>query len=413
MDKDQKGDVSGRGLGGGYKVPFPGKMSEYLQEEIDTVTDVMKNSDVLTQGAHMQEFQKSFEEYTGAKHAFAVDNASNALVLAMALCRIEKGDEVIVPAYTFCSTAIAAGMHGAKIVWADMDNDSWNVSPQDIERKITDRTKVIIAVHLLGMPADMPAIMKIAQKHGLKVIEDCAQAPGAMIGGQMCGTFGDFGCFSFQTAKNISTLGEGGMLTVKSDEDAALVPGLRFVGAKAFPEDRERYWVPAMSTVDLDIEGQWPYNFCLGEAQCALGSVMLKRLGDVNEKLIEQGMKIRQALADIPEITFSKIPQGYKHVHHQFVMHFEGTEGKDRNDLMDILVNDYKMRCIVQYWPLYNFPLFAKMGFGGHDCPVLDEWWDNSFSLPWWCGMDDETIDYMVGAVKEAVERLKKQPREK
>jgi len=321
MQKKQKGDISGRGPSGDFKVPCPGKMSPYASEEIDAVVDVMKNADGLTQGQHMRKFQKDFENYCGANHAFAVDNASNALVLAVALCKLKQGDEVIVPAYTFCSTAIAVGAQGAKIVWADIDKHSWNISIEDIERKITDRTKAIIAVHLLGMPADMPAIMKIARKYNLKVIEDCAQAPGASIDGQMCGSFGDFGCFSFHTAKNISTLGEGGMLTVKSETDAALVPGLRFVGAKAFPEGRERYWVPAMSTVDMDIEGQWPYNFSLGEAQCALGSVMLRRLNSINDTLIAQGDKIRKALADTPEITFNTIPKGYKHVHHQFVIH--------------------------------------------------------------------------------------------
>ena len=355
----------------------------------------------------VKSMKEDFERYSGVNHAFAVDNASNALVLAVALCKLKAGDEVIVPAYTFCSTAIAVGALGVDIVWADTDEKSWNISPKDIERKITSRTKAIIAVHLLGMPADMPAIMEIAKKHGLKVIEDCAQAPGASINGQMCGSFGDFGCFSFQTAKNISTLGEGGILTVKSDEDAALVPGLRFVGAKAFPEGRERYWVPAMSTVDEDITGQWPFNFCIGEAQCALGSVMLKRLNDINGTLIAQGDKIRAALADTPEVTFNTIPKGYKHLHHQFVMHFEGAGGKGRDDLMDILVNDYKIKVIVQYYPLYNFPLFEKMGFGEHDCPVLDEWWGSSFSLPWWCGIPEETIDYIVDSVKKAIEQLK------
>ena len=233
---------------------------------------------------------------------------------------------------------------GAKIVWADMDEHTWNASPADIERKITDKTKAIVVVHLLGMPADMQAIMRIAKKHNLKVIEDCAQSPGASINGRMCGTFGDFGCFSFHTAKNISTLGEGGILTVKSDEDAALVPGLRFVGAKAFPEGRERYWEPAMSTVDMDVEGLWPFNFCLGEAQCALGSKLLERLDSVNDMLIAQAEKIRKALAGVPEITFNEIPEGYRHIYHQFVMHFEGANGKNRNDLMDILVNEYKIR---------------------------------------------------------------------
>ena len=141
------------------------------------------------------------------------------------------------------------------------------IDPLDIEKKITPSTKAIVPVHLLGMPTDMPAIMEIARKHGLRVIEDCAQAPGAAIQGKKVGTFGDFGCFSLHGAKNITTLGEGGVLTVRSDADAALVPGIRHNGIRPFPPERERYWVPAMTNVDLDMENVWPNNFSIGEAQ--------------------------------------------------------------------------------------------------------------------------------------------------
>ncbi len=109
-----------------------------------------------------------------------------------------------------------------------------------------------------------------------------------------------------------------------------------------------------------------------------------------------------------PEITFAKVPTGYKHLYHQFILHFEGTEnGKDRNDLLDIMVNKYKIKCIVQYYPLYRYPLFQKLGAGEQDCSVLENWWDNSFSLPWWCGMEDETINYLVTSLKSAVAILK------
>ena len=113
-------------------------------------------------------------------------------------------------------------------------------------------------------------------------------------------------------------------------------------------------------------------------------------------------------MADVPEISFAAIPQGYRHVFHQFVLHFDGSAlGKQRNDLMEIMANQYKIRVIVQYYPLYRYPLFQKLGCGEQDCPVLESWWDNSFSLPWWCGMQDETLDYMVDSIKSAIEKLK------
>jgi len=402
-------DASGRGSVAGFKVPFPARMQPYTEEEIAAVVHVMRHAECQTQGEHLRKFEADFKAYIGANHAFAVDNCTNALRLAAILCRLGPGDEVIVPAYTFCATAIPFGMTGAKIVWADFDKDTWTIDPSDVERKVTKKTKAIVVVHILGMPVDMPAIIEIARKHHLRVVEDCAQAPGASIHGQKCGSFGDFGCFSFHGAKNMTTLGEGGVLTVKSDDDARLVPGIRHNGVRGFAGDRPRYWVPAMSNVDIDLDGVWPNNFCIGEAQCALGSIYLKRVDSINDTLIAQAGKIKKLLADTPEISFAKIPAGYRHIFHQFVMHFDGSSfGKNRNDLLDVLTREYSIRAIVQYHPLYRYPLFQKLGAGEHHCPALEDWWDNSFSFPWWCGIPDETIEYLTASLKKAIGTLNK-----
>ncbi len=402
------GDASGRGSAPAFKVNFPARIRPHSDEEINTVVDVMRNQEVQTQGHYLRQFEADFKAYSGAEHAFAVDNCTNALRLAAILCGLGPGDEVIVQAYTFCATAIPFGETGAQIIWADIDPETWTVDPRDIEHKITERTKAIVVVHILGMPVNMPAVMEIAQKHGLRVVEDCAQAPGAAIEGKQVGTFGDFGCFSFHGAKNMTTLGEGGMLTVRSAVDAALVPGLRHNGCRAYPASRERYWVPAMSDVDIDIEGVWPQNFSIGEAQCALGSIELRTIDQTNDDLIAQAMRLRSALADILELRFSVIPAGYRHVHHTFVMRFDGSAfGASRDDLLDILVNEYRIRAIVQYYPLYRYPLFQKLGAGDQDCPVLEAWWGDSFSLPWWSGIPDDTLDYVVSSVKAAISQLK------
>lgn len=409
MSKVLSGDASGRGAIVGYKVAIPARQHGYTEAEIAAVVDVMRNCEFQTQGPKLAQFEADFKKFSGGNNAFAVDNATNALHLSAILCGIKPGDEVIIPAYTFCATAIPFGMAGAKIVWADIDPDTWVISTKDIERKITPKTKAIVAVHLLGMPADMPKIIEIAKKHNLKVVEDCAQALDARINGQHVGTFGDFGCFSFHGAKTMTTLGEGGMLLVKSDKDTELVRGIRHNGCRAFTGERERYWVPAMSNVDIDIEGVWPNNFCIGEAQCALGSEQLKSLTANTDLIIEQNDKLRKLLAGVPEIAFNKIPEGYRHVRHQYIQHFEGsTFGKNRNDLLDLLTAKYGIRCITQYYPLYRYPLFQKLGAGHHDCPVLEKWWDNSFSVPMWCGMPDDTLVYITDSIKAAINDLKK-----
>ena len=408
MTTNAERDVSGRGVTEGFKVAFPARMYPYDDDEIAAAVDVMRHADVLTQGERLRQFEADFRAWLGVEHAFAVDNCTNALRLTALLSGLKPGDEVIIPAYTYCATAIPFGEAGARIVWADIHPATWLITAEDIARKITPRTRAVVVVHLLGAMADMDPIMDLAAEHGLVVIEDCAQAPGAALGGRKAGTFGDFACFSFHAAKNMTTLGEGGMLIVKSDEHARLAPGLRHNGGCPYPDDRPRYWAPAMVNIDLDLEGVWPKNFCIGEVQCAVGSAVLKRLDGINDTLIAQAVRMRDGLADVPELRFQAIPEGGRHVFHQCVAHFDGSAlGKDRNDLLDLLTGEYGMHMIVQYHPLYRYPLFRKMGFGDHDCPHLERFWDNSFSFPWWCGIPDETIEYMVASTHEAICRLR------
>ena len=401
-------DPSGRGAVPGYRITPPAIQHAYTDAEIQAVVNVMKEGCGQTQGKYMAEFEQAFCNFTGARHAFVVNTCTNALKMAAIFCHIQPGDEVIVPGYTFCASAIPFGDLGAKIVWADIDPETWTIDPKDFERKITSKTKAVVCVHLLGLPADMKTIVPIARAHGIKVVEDCAQAMDCRIDGQHVGTFGDYGCFSFHSAKTMTTLGEGGMFVCADDDDAERAPGIRYNGCCAYPADRERYWVPAMSDVDSFLDDRWPQNFCMGEAQCALGTEELKSVIKNNNTLIEQDKKIRERMKDTPEISFPQCVKGGRYVVHQYIMHYDGTGcGKTRDDLLDLMTKKYGIRCIVQYYPLYRYPLFQKMGMGDHDCPVLEGWWDNSFSFPWWCGMSDEVIDYLCDSLKAAVAELK------
>ena len=401
-------DMSGRGAVPGFRVTCPAIQHKYTEAEIQAVVDVMREACGQTQGKYMKEFEARFAEFVGAKHAFAVNNCTSALKLAAIFCHIQPGDEVIVPAYTFCASAIPFGDLGAKIVWADIHPKTWTIDPDDFERKITPRTKAVVCVHLLGIPADMKRIVPIARAHGIRIVEDCAQALDCRIDGQHVGTFGDYACFSFHSAKTMTTLGEGGMFVCASDEDAESVPGMRHVGACGFESERERYWVPAMSNVDSFLDDRWPQNFCIGEAQCALGTEELKSVVKNNDILIAQDRQIRRRLQNTPEISFPECPKGGRYVVHQYVMHYDGSAcGKTRDDLLDLLTTKYGIRCIVQYYPLYRYPLFQKKGCGEADCPVLDAWWDNSFSFPWWCGIDEKSMDIMCRSLIDAVAELR------
>ncbi len=389
-------------------VPWSGRGSLYTDDEIDAVIRAMREADPLTQGRFQDQFEGAFRDYTGARHAFAVSSCTAALELAAVLCRLAPGDEVIIPAHTFAATAIPFARTGARIVWADIEPPTLVVSAASIERLISAKTKAVVVVHLYGLPADMDAIMGLAADHGIIVVEDAAQALGATYRGRRAGTIGDIGCFSFHTHKSVSTLGEGGMLTVKDDALAAAVPGLRHNGMRGFAGERRRYWLPAMSDVDFDLDGVWPYKFCMGEAQCAVGTVLLKRVDAVNARRRARARAMAEALGAYPEIRFQETPEDRMSAHYCLPAGYDGAaHGKTRDDLIERMAFHHKVRMAVQYLPLYRYPLFQKAGFGEADCPETDRFFDAMVSFPFQEWMPDAEFDYMVAAAGETLDHLR------
>ena len=281
-------------------VPWSGRGPNYTEDEIATVVAAMRDADPQTQGRYQAEFEQRFGAYVGSPHAFAMSSCTAALELAAVLCRLQPGDEVISPAHTFAATVIPFARTGASLRWADIDPDTRVVTAETIRPLIGPRTKVVIVVHLYGLVCDMDPILDLAREHQIVVVEDAAQALGAKYKGRQAGSIGDIGCFSFHTHKNITTLGEGGMLVLRSAKSAEAVPGLRHNGMRGYEGDRSRYWVPAMSNVDFDIAGLWPYNFCIGEVQCALGSKMLERLDAINAERKKRAERFIAAMTGLP-----------------------------------------------------------------------------------------------------------------
>lgn len=390
------------------RIDWSGRAFDYTPEEIEVVVQAMKDADPLTQGRYLKQFESDFSQYNGSPHSFAVANCTNALDLSALLSRIGPGDEVIIPAHTFCATAIPFIRTGARIVWADIDPDTRLVSADTLQKVLTPRTKVIVVVHLYGLMADMDAIMDLASQHGVLVVEDCAQAIGAEFKGIKSGAWGDFGTFSFHAQKNMTTLGEGGVLTVKDPELAQKTPGVRHNGVRPFDGPRDEYWIPAMSNVDLDFDGVAPYNFCLGEIQCALGSALLKRLDSMNDLRIRRANQFREALAEFEELSFQKVSDDHKHCYHLLAARYDGnSSGKHRDDLIRMMFNEYGVKVIVQYYPLYRYPLFRKFGFGEADCPETDRFFDNMVSFPFHIWMNDSDFDYMIESTQNALRRLR------
>ena len=390
-----------------FIIDWSSRALDFTEEDIEAVVRAMKDADPLTQGKYLNQFETEFAKYNGIPNAFAVSSCTNAVHIIARLTGLKKGDEVIIPAHTFCATAIPFGSTGAKIVWADIEPDTLEVSPESIEENITKRTKVIVPVHLYGLMADMDAIMDIAEKHDCLVVEDAAQALGAEYMGKNAGSIGDFGAYSFHAQKHLTTLGEGGALTVKSEELAKLVPGLRHNGIRPY-ESQEHYWIPAMSNVDIDIESVWPFNFCMGESQCALASSLLKRLDEMNKVRTERAEKFKDAMSDFSELKFQYVPKDRKHAYHLLPAKYDGSAfGKTNHDFIKIMAYKYRIKVIVQYYPLYRYPLFKKMGFGNANCPNTDEFYDNMVSFPFHLWMSEEQFDYLVDSTIKTLRTLR------
>lgn len=388
-----------------FKITFSGRAHNYTQEDIQVVTNTMQNANPLTQGRYRDEFERSFREYTGVPHAYSVCNATAALEMAAQLCTFRDGDEIIIPSHTFTSSAYPFLKKGARIVWADIDPITRVVTPQTIAERITPRTKAIVVVHLYGYSAQMAPIMELARTNNLIVIEDAAQSIGTLVDGKMSGTFGDFGVFSFHSHKNITTLGEGGMLTVSDQESASVVPMLRHNGHCGFDYSREDYWIPAMGNVDMPQyrgERLWPNNYCLGEVECALGTHLLARLDCINAEKRRRALHIIDSLAGCAALEFHR-EDSLRHNYHLLVARVKN--GK-RNDFIRKMAMEQGIQCVVQYCPLNRYPLYQKTGFGEASCPNADDFFDNMVSFPFHSWLTDDEIEYMITSARDVIHSI-------
>lgn len=391
------------------KVNFSGRAIKYTEDEIATVVEAMRNAEPLTQGRYLAEFERKFADYqkVAPGSCFAVMNGCAALEMSAQLCDFRPGDEVILPSHTFTASAYPYIKHGATPVWADIDPVTRVVTPETIARVITPRTKAVVPVHLYGYVADMPAIMDLCKKHGLICIEDAAQAIGSEIDGKKAGSFGDMAIFSFHSHKNLTTLGEGGMLYVANPELARLVPMLRHNGHCAYEGERPNYWTPAMGNVDLpELNGRqlMPSNYSIGEVECALGAKMLERIDEINATKRERAIHLIDALADFPELEFHRVPDR-RHNYHLLAARMRG--GPQRRDaFMRKMYDEKGIKCVVQYLPLHRYDFYKKLGYGNANTPEADALFDSMVSFPFQHWLSEQDLDYLVQSIREVMTEL-------
>jgi len=355
-------------------------------------------------GAEGEAFEQAFTEMMGCNDAVSVNSCSSALELTAMISGLGPDHEVVLPAHTFVASAVPFARTGATLRWADIDPRSWVVSAETLASCITERTKLLLVVHLYGMPADMDAIMALAENHNVLVVEDCAQAPGARYRGRRVGTFGNFACFSFHSHKNINSMGEGGMLVARDPEHALQARQMRWMGTWPFETKRGRDWLPFVHDIVKPSTGCWPHNYCMGEANAAVGRKMLERLDSINADRRRAASRFQAALSEFPELIFAEPPDDCEHVHYLLPARYDGeAHGKHRDDLIELLREKYRLKAVVHGWPLYRTELFNNNGFGVANVPETDRLFDNIIGFPWWTGMNDDVIDEMAERVGSAL----------
>lgn len=390
------------------RVPYSFMGAPYGEEELDAVRRVM-DSGWLTTGLETVRFEEDWRASHGVDYAFTASNCTTALHMAAQLCRIRPGDEVVTTPITFVSTNQAVLACGAVPVFVDVDPRTWNIDPGLIEEKLTPRTRAIFVTHLAGQMCDMDAILEIARRHDLLVVEDCAHTQGATYKGRYAGSLGDVGCFSFHAIKNMTTLGEGGMVTTNRDDFAVKIPWLRSMGSR-YPDDPHEDGTPGPRAYDVDdVDGYVPSNLRMTEAQAAVGQVQLRRLPGFVERRREIAHRYGAGLADLPGLTPPWESPDAEHTFHLYPVMVEPAEsGFTNHDLNDALLNKHGVHCVPGlYRPSYLFALYEKRGIREGACPVAEHAAANALQLPLYPQMSDEQVEHVIAAVRHAVEDLR------
>jgi UDP-4-amino-4,6-dideoxy-N-acetyl-beta-L-altrosamine transaminase len=359
------------------------------EDDIQAVVEVLR-SDYLTTGPKIAEFEKAVADYVGAKYAVAIANDTAALHAACFAAGIGEGDEVITTPITFAASSNCVLYCGGTPVFADIDPKTYNIDPEDIRHKITDRTKAIIAVHLAGQPCDMDAIHAIAKEHNLVVIEDAAHALGAEYKGKKIGALSDMTTFSFHPVKPITT-GEGGMIVTDNEELYHKLVLFRSHGITRNEEDMTR------------MDGAWfyqqielGYNYRITDIQCALGCSQMKKLDRFLARRRAIAKRYDEAFADCDNIvTPYQLPDTNSGWHLYIIQ----VLNCDRKAVFEKL-RENGIGVNVHYIPVYQHPYYRQHGYQDVCCPVAEEVYSHIISIPIYPGLTDAQQDEVIQKIK-------------
>lgn len=362
------------------------------EDDIQAVVDVLR-SDYLTTGPKIAEFEKMVADYVGAKYAVAISNGTSALHAACFAAGIQPGDEVITTPLTFAASSNCVLYCGGTPVFADVDLKTYNIDPEDIRRKITDKTKAIIAVHLAGQPCDMDEIHKIAKEHDLLVIEDGAHALGSVYKGKKVGTLSDMTTFSFHPVKPITT-GEGGMIVTDNEELYQKMMLFRSHGITRDENLMTRNDGPWFCQ-QLDLG----YNYRITDIQCALGCSQMKKLDRFLARRKEIVARYNEAFADCENII---IPYQLPETESGWHLYIVQVKNCDRRKVFEAL-REQGIAVNVHYIPVYKHPYYQEHGYKDVHCRNAEEVYSHIISLPLYPTLTEEQQQYVIETLKYVI----------
>lgn len=357
---------------------FAGREKEY-------VADCMESGWISSGGKYVGLFESAFAEFCGVRHAIACCNGTAALHVALVALGVGPGDEVIVPTLTFIATANAVTYCGARPVFVDSEPVTWNLDPAQVEAKITPRTKGIIPVHLYGHPADMDALRTLALRHKLFILEDAAEAHGALYKNRLVGSLGDVAAFSFYGNKIIAT-GEGGMVVTNDDAIAARV---RLLHGQGMDSER-RYWFSVVG-----------YNYRMMNLPAAVGLAQIERAGWHLARRREIALWYKERLEGIKGIAWQGEKPWAGHVRWLFTVTLDDDVAMGRDELMASLL-EVGVETRPVFYPMHVLPPYRESA-GGESFPVAERIARRGLSLPTWGGLTRDDVSYICDALRECL----------
>ena len=358
--------------------------------ELSYIEKAIESNKICGDGEFTKKCSQWMENAFSAKKVLLTTSGTSALEMAAILCDIKPGDEVILPSYTFCSTADAFVQRGAKLVFVDVRPDTMNIDENLIEKAITEKTRVIVPVHYAGVACEMDTIMDIAKRHNLKVVEDAAQEVMSKYKGRYCGTIGDFGCYSFHETKNYS-MGEGGALVINDEKYIEQAEIIREKGT-----NRSKFW---RGQVDKYTWVDYGSSYLPSELNAAYLYPQLEKAEEINQFRLQVWNKYYKGLSELAgKVEFPVVPECCSHNAHMFYLKLENIE--DRSEFISYM-KENGIGCVFHYIPLHSSPAGLKFGtFSGKDIYTTKES-ERLVRLPMWYGLTDSQVDYIIEVVKK------------